>query len=391
MPRVLIIEAQMKQYRIPFYTKLQSVLESSGIELRVAYSAPVGADIGKGDNCDLLPPLGVKVKAYSFFGRKLLFQPLFWQVAKSNLVIVEQANKHLLNTLLVSMSRLKLKKLAFWGHGKNRQARPGNLSERVKRHAVPWVDWWFAYTPGVREYVKDLGMPEDRITTVNNAIDTSEFRTSLAEVTSGEIVAARRTLALDDNAMVGLYCGGLYADKDLDFLIEAATLIHANFPEFRLLVLGGGPEFSKVFSIARVKPFISAVGPCFGGKKACYFRLASVFLAPAAVGLGILDAFTAGLPLITTDVGTHGPEIEYLENGVNGFIVQHELSAYAECVSHVLSTPDLLNRMSQSALRSAAQYSIESMVDNFHAGIVQCLTISKAARQMTSPARNAVR
>lgn len=368
----------MKQYRVPFYMKLHRALESSGIDLRVAYSAPIGADISKGDSCDLSPPIGIKVKVYQLFGGKLLFQPLLRQVADADLVIVDQANKHILNSILVGLSRLKLKKVGFWGHGRNRQGRSSSLPERIKRHTVSWVDWWFAYTSGVREYVKCLGMRGDRITTVNNSIDTSGLRKALAEVTPSDIQSMRNELGIDERDLVGLYCGGLYPDKHLNFLIEAAILIHAKVPQFRLLVLGGGPEFPKVASAARKKPFIAAIGPCFGSKKACCFRLASVFLMPGLVGLAVVDAFAAGLPLITTNVPIHSPEIEYLEDGVNGFMVQPDLSAYADCVAHLLSSPDLLRRMSEGATRSAAKYSIESMVENFRTGIVQCLTASRA-------------
>jgi glycosyltransferase involved in cell wall biosynthesis len=373
MPKVLIIEPQMKRYRIPFFTKLHAALESNGIDLHVAYSAPVGTDVGKGDDCELSPPMGVKVKVYQLFGGRLLFQPLLRQVADANLVIVDQANKHILNSILVGLSRLKLKKVGFWGHGRNRQGRQTSLPERIKRRTVSWVDWWFAYTSGVREYVGSLGMQDHRITTVNNSIDTSELRRSLVGVTANELQGIRSMLCMDEKNLIGLYCGGLYPDKHIDFLIEAAALIHAKVPAFRLLVLGGGPEFSKVASAARKNPFIAAVGPCFGSKKASYFRLANVFLMPGLVGLAIVDAFTAGLPLITTNVPIHSPEIEYLEDGVNGFIVQPDLSVYADCVAHLLTSPDLLRRMSESATRSAEKYSIESMVQNFHTGIVQCL------------------
>lgn len=374
----------MKQYRIPFYMRLHTALESSGIDLRVAYSAPVGADVSKGDNCELSPPMGLKVKVYQLFGGKLLFQPLLRQVADADLVIVDQANKHVLNSALVGLSRLKLKKVGYWGHGRNRQGRSTSLPERIKRHTVPWVDWWFAYTSGVREYVKSMGMRDDRITTVNNSIDTSEFREDLAKVTPSDIQSMRNELGIGEKAIVGLYCGSLYPDKHLDFLIEAAILIHAKLPQFRLLVLGGGPEFPKVASAARKNPFIAAIGPCFGSKKACHFRMASVFLVPGAVGLATLDAFTAGLPLITSNIATHGPEIEYLEDGVNGFMVQPDLSAFADCVAHLLTSPDLLRRMSEGATRSAATYSIESMVENFRTGIVQCLTASGARAKLTT-------
>ena len=192
----------MKQYRVPFYMKLHRALESSGIDLRVAYSAPIGADISKGDSCDLSPPIGIKVKVYQLFGGKLLFQPLLRQVADADLVIVDQANKHILNSILVGLSRLKLKKVGFWGHGRNRQGRSSSLPERIKRHTVSWVDWWFAYTSGVREYVKCLGMRGDRITTVNNSIDTSGLRKALAEVTPSDIQSMRNELGIDERDLL---------------------------------------------------------------------------------------------------------------------------------------------------------------------------------------------
>ena len=373
MKQVLIIEPQMKRYRIPFYMKLHTALETSGINLRVAYSAPVGADISKGDNCDLSPPVGVKVKVYHLFGGKLLFQPLLGQVADADLVIVDQANKHILNSILIGMSRLKLKKVGFWGHGRNCQGSSSSLPERIKRHTVSLVDWWFAYTSGVREYVKRRGMSGDRITTVNNSIDTSGLRKALAEVTPSEIQSVRGVLGIDEKALIGLYCGGLYADKHLDFLIEAAVLVQSQIPEFRLLVLGGGPEFSKVEAATRRYPFIVALGPHFGKEKAFYFGVASVFLMPGSVGLAILDAFTAGLPLITTNIPIHGPEIEYLDDGVNGFIVQPDVVAYAGVVTRVLKSPGLLQALRAGATRSAAKYSMDAMVENFRSGIVRCL------------------
>ena len=41
---------------------------------------------------------------------------------------------------------------------------------------------------------------------------------------------------------------------------------------------------------------------------------------PGAVGLSIVDAFYCGLPVVTEE-GEESPEIMYLKDGVNGFIV----------------------------------------------------------------------
>jgi glycosyltransferase involved in cell wall biosynthesis len=373
MLKVLIVEPQMKQYRVPFFTKLHTALRSSGIDLRVAYSPPNAHEARKRDNADLPEAIGVKVKGYGLLGNRLVFQPLLREVAWADLVVVDQATRHILSFLLLALSRFKLKKVGFWGHGRNRQGDLASFPERIKRHTVRWVDWWFAYTPGVTEYVSSLGVPVERISTINNSIDTGEFRGLLTTVTTDQIHAARGVLGVDDNSLIGLYCGGLYPDKHLDFLIEAAVLVQKQVPEFRLLVLGSGPEFSKVEIAAKKYPFIVALGPRFGREKALYFRMACVFLMPGLVGLAILDAFTAGLPLITTDVRIHSPEIEYLEDGVNGFMVKSDVVAYAELVVRVLKSPGLLQALRGGAARTAAKYSMEAMVENFRSGIVRCL------------------
>jgi L-malate glycosyltransferase len=373
MLKVLFVEPQMKQYRVPFFTKLHTALQLSGIDLRVAYSPPDDRENRKQDNTDLPEAIGVRVKGYGFLGNRLVFQPLLREVVWADLVIVDQALKYILNFFLLALSRFKVKKVAFWGHGRNRQGDIASFPERIKRRTVGWVDWWFAYTPGVTEYVRSLDVPVERISTINNSIDTEEFRRLLTAVTTDEICAARSVLGLDDGSLIALYCGGLYPDKHLDFLIQSVVLIQKQIPEFRLLVLGGGPEFSKLDAAAQTYPFIIALGPRFGREKASYFRVASVFLMPGLVGLAILDAFTAGLPLITTDVPIHSPEIEYLEDGVNGFMVQPDVVTYAEMVVRVMKNPELLQDLQAAAARSATKYSMDAMVENFRSGIVRCL------------------
>ena len=39
MPRVLIVQAEMKDYRVSFFTDLYATLQRDGIQLTVAYSA----------------------------------------------------------------------------------------------------------------------------------------------------------------------------------------------------------------------------------------------------------------------------------------------------------------------------------------------------------------
>jgi glycosyltransferase involved in cell wall biosynthesis len=195
----------------------------------------------------------------------------------------------------------------------------------------------------------------------------------LAGVTAEDLSATRRSLAINDDAIVGLFCGSLYPDKHLDFLVSAALRIRTVLPNFHLLVIGGGADSGKVEMAAEREGWIHYLGPRFGREKATYFRLASIFLNPGLVGLAILDAFVAGLPVFTTNVPVHSPEVQYLENDVNGFMVEADLRKYADIVLSTISSPERLGRMRAGALKSARRYSIERMVENFHSGVVKCL------------------
>ena len=114
--RVLIIQEQMKRYRVPFFVKLHDVLSQSGISLRVAYSEPPIEETAKADSAELPSTFGLKVKRYDAIrGRRLLYQPLLREMLNSDLVITEHAAKHLNNFLLLALSKTGRTKVAFSG------------------------------------------------------------------------------------------------------------------------------------------------------------------------------------------------------------------------------------------------------------------------------------
>jgi glycosyltransferase involved in cell wall biosynthesis len=177
-----------------------------------------------------------------------------------------------------------------------------------------------------------------------------------------------------------IFCGNLSKNKELDFLFTAAKIIHAERPDFSLLIVGNGPLREHVEVIAARERFIHYFGPRIGREKALLLKMAKLFLLPGAVGLAVLDSFTAGLPLVTTDTPSHGPEFSYLKPGVNGVVTPHSAQAYARTVLGLLADPKTLTRLQAGARESAAQYSIEKMTGNFHRGILECLATVPARR-----------
>lgn len=371
--KVLIIEEQIKRYRKPFYHRLHTVLAREGLQLRVAYSAPIPSEAQKDDNCDLPRDYGVKVPAYRFARSRLLFQPLFREIFSADLIIVDHANRFLVNHFVLPLSLLRLKQVAFWGLGENLQSDRSASSEWYKCRTLDWASWWFAYTEGTARYLEQHGVPAAKITAVQNSVDTRGIALCVQNLSPNAKAALRRKLAIAPAAPVGIFVGMLHKVKSIPFLIEASDRIRQTIPAFELILAGGGPDEDEIKRSAADRPWIHFVGPQFGNRKAQLLALADLFLLPGRAGLAVLDAFAAGLPIVATRLPIHGPEIEYLQDGHNGVLTEPHPAAYASAVASLLSTSAELHALRQGAAASAKKYSIEAMVENFRRGILQCL------------------
>ena len=370
--RLVVVQPVMKGYRSPFFHALDARLRSAGIELEVIYGRPWARELLRGDNVDLPAPLGRQVKS-RMLGGKLLWMPVLRPLLGADGVVVEHANKNLINYPLALMQSLGAGRMAYWGHGRDRQGSADSRGERFKRRSLHWADWWFAYTQGAADYVRDQGFASDRITAVGNAVDTRELREMVQALTTEERAGRLIELGLDPSAPVLVYCGSLYANKRLDLMLPALQAARERVPSLQFVAIGGGPLAAEMQGFAATHGWARYVGPRFGRDKAALLASGSAWLNPGLVGLGILDAFSAGLPMITTDLPIHSPEIEYLEPGHNGLMVEPTVKALADALVTLLTHPRRLAELRQGALASAERHSIDNMADNFSRGVVQWL------------------
>jgi len=100
-----------------------------------------------------------------------------------------------------------------------------------------------------------------------------------------------------------------------------------------------------------------------------------VSLIPGAVGLGILDSFALGVPLIACRTFGHGPEIAYLKPGINGVMVEQGESSsdYAAAVVNLLKDDEQRTKMIHAGLLECETLNIETMAQNFADGIEAAL------------------
>jgi len=115
---------------------------------------------------------------------------------------------------------------------------------------------------------------------------------------------------------------------------------------------------------------IYKLGPIYGDEMLDLLSAADVFCLPGAIGLSIVDAFYCGLPIVTED-GDVSPEIMYLKDGINGFVVQrgnvHQLAAKIE----ILLDDDKLRETFSRAAKN--EISTNGHIDNLCRGFTDAL------------------
>ncbi|NWG38565.1 MAG: glycosyltransferase family 4 protein [Hydrogenophilaceae bacterium] len=374
---VCIIQRRLTHYRVPLFDALRERLAEHAIRLVLLAGNGTPDEEKKHDSGEL--HWAARIPARYWLGNRLCWQSLGQHLSGTNLVVVTQENKLLQNHLL--MLKPRKFKLAFWGHGANLQSNnPNGLKERFKRWTTNRVDWWFAYTQMSADLVGAAGFPHERITVLNNAVDTAELLSHRQTVTPAETQALRESLGLGVGP-VGVYVGSLYADKRLDFLFDAAEAIRARVPDFHLLIMGEGPESDKVQAWCAAHPWARWVGAKFGRDKVACMSVASIMLNPGALGLAIMDSFVCEVPLLVVSNGNHGPEIAYLENGVNGLMTANDLQDYADACVRLLQNPVELDRLRAGCATSAREYTVENMAQRFAEGIERCLDAPRYDRR----------
>jgi glycosyltransferase involved in cell wall biosynthesis len=166
-----------------------------------------------------------------------------------------------------------------------------------------------------------------------------------------------------------LFVGRLEKMKGTEFLIRAISLIINVFPQTTLTIVGDGPDKADLFNLTnklQLEKYIQFVGWVEHKDLDTYYEKASSVVVPSswveAFGIVILEAMSAGRPVIATNIGGI-PEI--IDDGVNGYLVKPENpEQIAEKVIKLFSEESLLKDLGRNARKKAEEFSIDKYVDN---------------------------
>jgi UDP-glucose:(heptosyl)LPS alpha-1,3-glucosyltransferase len=196
----------------------------------------------------------------------------------------------------------------------------------------------------------------DRIVTVPNGVDTSEFRPDpvARDVKRGE-------LGLDPDELVALFVGGDWPRKGLAVAIEA--IVRA--PAWRLMVVGQGDvdAYRRRARDLGVGDRIVFLPPT--PDIASYYQAADAFLLPTSYetfSLVTYEAAASGLPLLVTRVS--GVE-DLLRDGEDGWLITRDPAAIAQCLDRLADDPGLRLAMGAAARSRSQEFDWGSVLEAY--------------------------
>jgi glycosyltransferase involved in cell wall biosynthesis len=197
------------------------------------------------------------------------------------------------------------------------------------------------------------GFREDQIRVIENGVDLQHYQ---PDAKQGRF--ERPTV---------LYLGRLKRYKRVDLVVDGFAAVIKTLPNARLIIAGTGDAREALAAqIAQLGLSASVTMPGFVAEpeKLRLLRGAWVHvLTSPKEGWGIsnLEAAACGTGTVASD----SPGLrDSVRNGVTGFLVPHgDRAALAECITTVLTDPELRDRLGRQARQFAEQFTWERAAD----------------------------
>ena len=252
---------------------------------------------------------------------------------------------------------------AFWedaavDHGTTRE---GSARYRITRmletYALRHADHVTTICQGLRDDIVARGIPANRVTVIPNAVDFATFAASGAP---DEALKAK--LGLSGSIVVG-FLGSFYAYEGLDLLLEGLPKLVARIPTARVLLVGGGPEESRLRELAQRSGMADRI--VFAGRVPHddvqrYYDLVDVLAYPRrsirltelVTPLKPLEAMAQGRVLVASDVGGHR---ELIADGRTGVLFRAgSADAMVESIVRLLENAEM-----STAIKAAGREFVE--------------------------------
>ena len=229
----------------------------------------------------------------------------------------------------------------------NKGANLDDPNSKLKHHLFNYIhnkcDGIILYSKHEMKFIKEKN--RHKVTVANNTInfeDFPEIQQSKEQIKKEFGIPFKKVVLSVGRMGVG---GGR---KKIHHLIEIFNDIKTR--EIGLVIVGAGVEDHLLKKMNRDNTMY--LGEIYDPKNiqiSKIFKMADLVSIPGHVGLGLVHAFYWGLPVVT-EGGLQPPEIHYLINGRNGFIVpNNNIYELKEKILYLLKNNDVREHFSQNA------------------------------------------
>ena len=180
------------------------------------------------------------------------------------------------------------------------------------------------------------------------------IRPGVAPITTLSRNSARQNLSTSEDQIIIGWLGRLTEIKRPDRVLELAEL----FPNFIFLLGGDGELFESLREKAPKNVILTGwTNPTDIWSVSDMALLTS---ANEAQPISLIEAASAGLPLVGEDVGSVS---EVIQNNVNGYLSQ-DLDSRVKAIQKLASDPELRQRMGEAAKKTAFElFGVEQFLD----------------------------
>jgi len=191
----------------------------------------------------------------------------------------------------------------------------------------------------MKEAMKNLGIPQEKIELIYFGVDTRKF--SLGHKSN----TLKAKLGINDSPTI-ISLRNLEPVYDIETLIKSVPLVLEEIPETKFVIAGKGSEEKKLKELAKslgINDNVKFVGFIPNEELPEYLNTVDVYVSTALSDAGIAastaEAMACEMPVVITDVADNK---KWVEDGVNGFLVPiKDPKVLAEKIIYLLRNEDV--------------------------------------------------
>jgi len=210
--------------------------------------------------------------------------------------------------------------------------------------------------------IQEFGVKEERMKLVPIYVDVSSLGFSAIQDETKKAELERYILEYKN-----LYSGRfnilsvnrLVPIKNIPMQLQMVASLKKEFPKILLHIVGGGTDeqlLQKQIGDLGIASNVILHGPKFGAELSSFFTQSNCFVLTSdfeGYGMVIIEAATAGIPIVMTNVGCAG---EVVINRKSGLIVPpKDTHLFTEAVQEMVRNESLRKELSSGALASIAE------------------------------------